>query len=181
MWTKPKYTNIRSGFAVTVYVALALGGSIVAMHSANAQEETVNIAPVVVTPTRVEQSSFDLPVSIDVFSKEEIQTAKPQVLLSETVSKAPGVVANNRQNYAQDVQISIRGFGARATFGVRGIRLIADGIPLTMPDGQSQTSSIDLSSAQRIEVMRGPFSSLYGNSSGGVINIITKKDQQIVC
>jgi len=174
MWGKPEYTNMRIGFEVTMYVALVLGGPIVAMSPVNAQEEAVNIAPVVVTPTRVGQSSFDLPVSIDVFSKEQIQTAKPQVLLSETVTRAPGVVANNRQNYAQDVQISIRGFGARATFGVRGIRLIADGIPLTMPDGQSQTSSIDLSSAQRIEVMRGPFSSLYGNSSGGVINIISE-------
>lgn len=174
MWAKPEYTDMRFGFEVTMYIALVLGGPIVAMSPVNAQEEVVNIAPVVVTPTRVEQSSFDLPVSIDVFSKEEIQTAKPQVLLSETVTRAPGVVANNRQNYAQDVQISIRGFGARATFGVRGIRLIADGIPLTMPDGQSQTSSIDLSSAQRIEVMRGPFSSLYGNSSGGVINIISE-------
>lgn len=81
-------------------------GPSVAMHPANAQEDAVNVAPVVVTPTRVEQSRFDLPMSIDVFDKEEIQTAKPQVLLSETVTIAPGVVANKRQNYAQDVQIS---------------------------------------------------------------------------
>ncbi len=86
----------------------------------------------------------------------------------------PGVVANNRQNYAQDLQISIRGFGSRSTFGVRGIRLYADGIPLTMPDGQGQASNIDLTTAKSIEVLRGPFSALYGNSSGGVISVFTE-------
>lgn len=157
-----------------MFLAVILAVSPALMPGAQAQDGTVNVAPVVVTPTRVEQSSFDLPVSIDAFDKEVIQTAQPQVNLSETLVKAPGVVANERQNYAQDLQISIRGFGARATFGVRGIRLIADGIPLTMPDGQSQAANIDLSTAQRIEVLRGPFSSLYGNSSGGVINVITE-------
>lgn len=139
-----------------------------------AQEDSVQLAPIVVTPTRVEQSSFDLPVSIDAFDKEQIQEGQAQVNLSETLVRAPGVVANTRQNYAQDLQISIRGFGARSTFGVRGVRIIADGIPLTMPDGQGQAANIDLSSAKRVEVLRGPFSALYGNSSGGVINVFTE-------
>ena len=142
--------------------------------AANAEDETVNVAPVVVTPTRVEQSSFDLPVSVDAFDQQDIQTAQPEVNISEVLIKAPGVVANDRQNFTQDLQISIRGFGARAAFGVRGIRIIADGIPLTMPDGQSQAGNIDLGSAERVEVLRGPFSSLYGNSSGGVINVFTE-------
>lgn len=141
---------------------------------AYSQDDVVKLSPIVVTPTRVEQSSFDLPVSIDVFDQEQIQQGQTQVNLSETLIKAPGVVANTRQNYAQDLQISIRGFGARSTFGVRGIRIIADGIPLTMPDGQGQAANIDLSSAKRVEVLRGPFSALYGNSSGGVINVLTE-------
>ena len=152
---------------------LVLGSGISA-----AEEETVRLAPIVVTPTRVEQSSFDLPVSIDAFNKEQIQQGQSQVNLSETLIRAPGIVANTRQNYAQDLQISIRGFGARSTFGIRGIRLYADGIPLTMPDGQGQAANIDLSSAQQIEVMRGPFSALYGNSSGGVINVFTEDGPQ---
>lgn len=143
-----------------------------------AQEDPVRLAPIVVTPTRVEQSSFDLPVSIDAFDKEQIQQGQSQVNLSETLVRAPGVVANTRQNYAQDLQVSIRGFGARSTFGIRGIRLYADGIPLTMPDGQGQAANIDLSSARQIEVMRGPFSALYGNSSGGVINVFTEDGPQ---
>jgi iron complex outermembrane receptor protein len=155
--------------------ALSLGLLLTYTHTVTyAQDVDVIVAPVVVTPTRVEQPSFDLPVSIEAYDQQVIQTAQPQVNVSETLIRSPGVVANERQNYAQDLQISIRGFGARATFGVRGIRLIADGIPLTMPDGQGQTANIDLGSAQRIEVMRGPFSSLYGNSSGGVINVFTE-------
>ncbi len=142
--------------------------------SAYAQEDTVRVAPIVVTPTRVEQSAFDLPVSIDAIEKDVIQTAQPQVNTSEVLVRAPGVVANDRSNLASDLQISIRGFGARAPFGMRGIRIIADGIPLTMPDGQSQSGNIDLVTAKQIEVLRGPFSALYGNSSGGVINVLTE-------
>ena len=107
-------------------------------------------------------------------SSATIQEGQQQVNLSETVGRAPGVVANTRQNYAQDLQISIRGFGARSTFGIRGVRLYTDGVPLTMPDGSGQAANVDLSSAQRIEVMRGPFSALYGNSSGGVISVFTE-------
>ncbi|WP_425919230.1 TonB-dependent receptor domain-containing protein [Acinetobacter sp. TSRC1-2] len=99
------------------------------------------------------------------------------VNLSETLKGVPGLQLNNRENYAQDLQISMRGFGARSTFGVRGIRLYVDGIPATMPDGQGQTSNIDLGSLDHIEVLGGPFSSLYGNSSGGTILTTTKEGE----
>ena len=128
---------------------------------------------VTVSATRVEHDSFDLPVAIDGIEQRTIREDHPQVNLSEALNRVPGVVVQNRQNYAQDLQISSRGFGARSAFGVRGIRLIADGIPATMPDGQGQAASFNLSSAQRIEVLRGPFSSLYGNAAGGVIQIFT--------
>ena len=128
---------------------------------------------VVVTATRTEQASFALPMAIDTISADAIGVRQLQVNLSETLPQIPGVVAHNRQNYAQDLQVSIRGFGARSTFGVRGVRIYVDGIPATMPDGQGQLSHIDLTSAQRIEVLRGPFSSLYGNASGGTIAVFT--------
>ena len=129
---------------------------------------------IVITASRIEQASFDLPVSIDRIDRETIQSGTAKVNLSEPLVRVPGVVGLNRQNYAQDLQISMRGFGARSTFGVRGVRLYVDGIPATMPDGQGQTSHIDLGSAARVEVLRGPFSTLYGNSSGGVISIFTE-------
>ncbi|EDH9360591.1 TonB-dependent siderophore receptor, partial [Salmonella enterica subsp. enterica serovar Enteritidis] len=91
-----------------------------------------------------------------------------------TLTSVPGLQVQNRQNYAQDLQISIRGFGSRSAFGVRGIRLYVDGIPATMPDGQGQISNIDINSIQDVEVLRGPFSALYGNASGGVINVTTE-------
>lgn len=133
----------------------------------------VLLPEVTVSATRVEHESIDLPVSIDAVGQRAIREDNPQVNLSEALSRVPGVVVQNRQNYAQDLQISSRGFGARSAFGVRGLRLIADGIPATMPDGQGQAASFNLSSAQRIEVLRGPFSSLYGNAAGGVIQIFT--------
>jgi iron complex outermembrane receptor protein len=131
------------------------------------------LPPVVTSATRVEDDSFDLPVAIDRVDRDVIREDKPQVNLSESLNRVPGVVVQNRQNYAQDLQISSRGFGSRATFGVRGLRLLADGIPATMPDGQGQAATFSLGSADRIEVMRGPFSSLYGNAAGGVIQIFT--------
>ena len=137
-------------------------------------EDVFKLPPVVVSPTRNEQSSFDVPVSIDAFDVEQIQEGQPTVNASEMLMKAPGVVANTRQNYAQDLQISIRGFGARSTFGIRGIRLYADGVPLTQPDGQGRANIIDLGSTGRMEVMRGPFSALYGNAAGGVIQAFTE-------
>ena len=126
-----------------------------------------------VTATRIERESFDLPASLDTVGARSIREDRPQVNLSEALNAVPGIVVQNRQNYAQDLQISSRGFGARSTFGVRGLRLIADGIPATMPDGQGQAASFNLDTAERIEVLRGPFATLYGNSAGGVIQIFT--------
>lgn len=132
------------------------------------------LSPIVTIATHgVEQSAFDTPASVDVIDASTLQNAELQVNLSETLDRVPGIMANNRQNYAQDIQISSRGFGARSTFGVRGLRLYADGIPASFPDGQGQVSNFDLASAARIEVLRGPFSALYGNSSGGVISVFT--------
>ena len=134
--------------------------------------------PVVVTGTRVEQNSFDLPMSIDATNAAQIQEGQLKVNLSESSSRVPGVVINNRNNPAQDLAIQIRGFGARSAFGVRGVRLYADGIPMTMPDGQGQTGTFNLDTASRVEYLRGPFSALYGNSSGGVVQIFTKDGEK---
>jgi iron complex outermembrane receptor protein len=132
------------------------------------------LSPIVVTATRFAESSLDLPVSIDRVDRHTIENGQLQVNLSESLITVPGVSVQSRQNYAQDLQLSIRGFGARSSFGVRGLRLYSDGIPGTMPDGQGQFSQFDLGSADHIEVLRGPFSALYGNSSGGVIAVFTE-------
>lgn len=156
---------------------LLLYGGLAAPAFAGAAEEAPappddKLPTVVVTATRTEHDPYDVPASID---SVDVQ-AQPDALgvnPSEFLAGIPGVLARDRQNYAQDEQISIRGFGARSTFGVRGVRLYIDGVPATMPDGQGQVSHFNLDSAARIEVLRGPFSALYGNSSGGVIQLFT--------
>ncbi len=152
-----------------VLLPALLAGSAAAQPAAPA-----SLAPVTVT---VQQggamAAFDAPASVDVIPGERLREGQLGINLSESLARVPGVTALNRQNYAQDVQISSRGYGARSTFGVRGLRRYTDGIPATAPDGQSQVSHFDLLSAGRIEVLRGPFSALYGNSSGGVISLFT--------
>jgi iron complex outermembrane receptor protein len=149
--------------------ALLLGAS-----AALAQPAPATLETTVVTATRSERAALDVPASVDVIERSEVRDAQWRVNLSESLARVPGVVALNRQNYAQDLQISIRGFGARSTFGVRGVRLYLAGIPASQPDGQGQVSHFPLDAVDRIEVLRGPFSALYGNSSGGVIAMTTR-------
>jgi iron complex outermembrane receptor protein len=129
---------------------------------------------IVVSATRAPRPALEVPASVDRVYGEEIREGRPQVNLSESLGRVPGITVQNRQNYAQDLQVQSRGFGARSTFGVRGIRMYADGIPATMPDGQGQAGNFDLGSARSIEVLRGPFSTLYGASAGGVILVETE-------
>src|SRR5699024_9014562 len=126
---------------------------------------------IVVEATRLRTvPAFETPASTAVIALDH-DRASADADVSEALRGIPGLLARDRQNLAQDTQLSIRGFGARATFGVRGLRLYADGIPATMPDGQGQLSHFSLAGADRIEVLRGPFSALHGNSSGGVVQI----------
>ncbi|MDY1449077.1 TonB-dependent receptor [Pseudomonas aeruginosa] len=143
---------------------------------AGAQEApTATLAPVTVQTTRLGTSVLDTPASVDVIDGQQLRARQPGVNLSEGLAGVPGLQLQNRQNYAQDLQLSIRGFGARSSFGARGVRLYVDGIPGTMPDGQGQTSNIDIASMDHVEVLRGPFSALYGNSSGGVVQVFTEE------
>jgi len=132
-----------------------------------------SLREITVTVPRGEVASFNVPGSVDRVDGNEMRDSRLQANLSEGLGAVPGLQVQNRLNYAQDLQLSIRGFGARSTFGVRGVRLYVDGIPATLPDGQGQTSNIDIGSLDRVEVLRGPFSALYGNSSGGVVQAFT--------
>lgn len=152
-----------------------------AVHAADINGKLAQAASplnsVVVTGSRVDHSIFDLPAAIDVVDSARIIDGQARVNASEALVAVPGIVVQNRQNYAQDLQISSRGFGARSAFGVRGVRLLTDGIPATMPDGQGQAATFDLDMAERIEVLRGPFSAVYGNHAGGVIQLFTRDGQ----
>jgi iron complex outermembrane recepter protein len=147
--------------------------------AAHAQSGDVALEPVVVTGTLREQAALDAPFAISTVDAQTLRSAGPMINLSEAMARVPGLVVNNRNNYAQDLQISSRGFGARAGFGVRGVRLYTDGIPASMPDGQGQVGHFDLAGTQRVEVLRGPFSVLYGNSSGGVIATVSAPVREV--
>ncbi|WVN42537.1 TonB-dependent receptor [beta proteobacterium MWH-UniP1] len=151
-----------SKLAAAILFAIALPG--------NSQ----TLDAVVVSASRTEQASFDAPGSIQSVNRDVIESAGPQINISEALAGVPGINVANRNNYSQDLQVSIRGFGSRAPFGVRGVRLLIDGIPQTLPDGQGQSSQFALTSADRIEVLKGPVSLLYGNAAGGVVQVFTR-------
>jgi iron complex outermembrane receptor protein len=169
--TRIKYK--KSPHALSACALLCL--SVFPSSGVHAQGAPNEMREIVVQSGRLEQKQFDAPASVFAIDADTLRSSGPQVNISDVLNRAPGVVALNRNNYAQDVQISIRGFGARSAFGVRGIRLITDGIPASMPDGQGQTSTISMTSTDRMEVLTGPLAQLYGNASGGVIQTFTRE------
>lgn len=144
------------------------------LYAETGSTEPVLLPTIQIEVTRTDTAWLNTPASVYRIEPDKNQN-NVGVNLTETLKGVPGLQLNNRENYAQDLQLSMRGFGARSTFGVRGVRIYVDGIPATMPDGQGQTSNIDLSSLSHIEVLGGPFSSLYGNSSGGAILTTSKE------
>ena len=158
-----------------VLLRAAIFGALTLSVSAHAQDVDEGVLDeIVVTATRIESTVRDAGRSISVVGKDRIQLATQQLGLDEALAGIPGLYMQNRYNFAQDLRISLRGFGARSSFGIRGIKVIVDGVPETLPDGQAGVDSIDLGSAQSIEVLRGPASSLYGNASGGVISVLSE-------
>ena len=158
-------------------VAITMGMACTFVWSEESSNDQIEPLPVIkVEATRTDTPYMQTPASVyRVDAPKNDQSL--QVNLTELVKGIPSVQLRNRENYAQDLQLSMRGFGARSTFGVRGIRLYVDGIPATMPDGQGQTSNIDINSLSHLEVLTGPFSSLYGNSSGGAVLATTREGQ----
>ena len=132
------------------------------------------LPPITVTVTRAERPLTRLPLAVESLDRTQISRAKPTWGLDEALAQVPGVFVANRYNFSQDQRISIRGFGARSAFAVRGIKILVDGIPQTLPDGQGQLTNLELGEVDRIEVLRGSASALFGNASGGVISISTR-------
>lgn len=136
-------------------------------------EEVIGLEPIEVTAPAPGRDLMRTPAAVSAVEAPDLRQGRQGLQLDESLSRIPGVLFQNRYNYAQNLRISIRGFGARAPFGVRGIRLRVDGLPETLPDGQSQVDAIDLESISRVEVIRGPAAAVYGNAAGGVIDIQT--------
>lgn len=136
-------------------------------------DQSQTLDTVTVTTSRQEQLLLDTPSAVTVVDTEAAQRGRPNLQLDEALSRVPGLFFQNRYNFAQNLRLSSRGFGARSPFGVRGLHLRVDDLPITLPDGQSQVDAIDLDSVRQVEVLRGPASSLYGNAAGGVLLLHT--------
>lgn len=152
--------------------------------TARAAQDTVvpvyNLEDIRVTVTRTRSFVNRAPYAVHVLDERQIQRGETTVGLDESLGEVAGVWVNNRYNFALGSRISIRGFGSRAQFGVRGVKMLLDGIPLTLPDGQSQLNNIDMGTVGRVEVIRGPASSLYGNAAGGVISLTTQQPPAVL-
>lgn len=161
----PHFVNIPCKLLSLTVTSLLLATSV---------QAEMELEELTVTSSRIEKSILELPSAVSIIEQDDIQLGRQQLGLDESLNRVPGLFSQNRYNFAQDLSVSIRGFGARASFGIRGIKVFVDDIPSTLPDGQSGVDDIDLGSAARIEVIRGPSSSLYGSSSGGVISLYTE-------
>jgi iron complex outermembrane receptor protein len=133
-----------------------------------------DLTPVTVQSSRFETADIQTSLALTSLSQSFIQRGQAQFSVNESIDAVPGLFALNPNNFAQDLRVSIRGFGARAAFGIRGVKVLVDGIPESTPDGQAQVDNLDLGILQNIEVIRGPSSGLYGNASGGVLNFTTQ-------
>lgn len=164
--------------SVYSFVLLACA-SVAAAQDTTTRRDTARLAPTVVTVTRIPVELARAPFAVGVTNRDEIQRGKPGLALDEALVGIAGVQVDNRFNYALGERISIRGFGARAQFGVRGVRVLLDGIPMTLADGQTSLNNVDVGTVARAEVIRGPASALHGNASGGVIQLETDRDDEI--
>lgn len=149
---------------------LVFGPAALAQTAAN----QTPLEEIIVTATMLERTLANTPAAVSVVTEDDIQGARQQLALDESLSRVPGLFMQNRYNFAQDLRLSIRGFGARGQFGIRGVKVLVDGIPETLPDGLGSVDSIDLGATSQIEVIRGPSSALYGNASGGVISLTSE-------
>lgn len=161
----------RHGLGILTSLTLAA----LVLPSAAAAQAATRLDAITVEGTRLTRTLQDTPGAVSVVDAEAAQQGQQRLQLDESLARVPGLYLQNRYNFAQNQRLSSRGFGARAPFGVRGLRIRVDGFPETLPDGQSQVDSIDLDSVQRISVLRGASSVLYGNATGGVIDIETAR------
>lgn len=172
--------SVIAGTSLWILPPLAVALSAPAARAQSAKSEETSAEPfITVTSPRLERNLYETPAAVSVTDAPDIRDGQQRLQLDESLNTVPGLFFQNRYNFAQNLRLSTRGFGARAPFGIRGIRIQVDGIPYTLPDGQSQIDAVDLDSAQRIEVIRGPSSVHYGNASGGVIDITTARGDDL--
>ena len=163
--------------ALLTLIALSMPGVVAGQRRSAAdstRDSTVVLQPIAVTVTRQAASLYEIPFAVATIERDELLRGRASLGLDEALTQIPGLFVANRYNPSLDQRISIRGFGSRSAFGARGVKILLDGIPQTLPDGQGQLTNVELASLGSVEVLRGSSSSLYGNASGGVISLRTQ-------
>ena len=150
---------------------LSLGNTLTAQNDTT---EVTTLDTIQVTASRLPAAELLTPYALSVIDKFYLQTGQRQLSINEALQNIPGLLALNPENFAQDLRVSIRGFGARSAFGIRGIKVLVDGLPESTPDGQAQVDNLDLAAFQRMEVIRGSSAGLYGNAAGGVLSFVSE-------
>ena len=161
---------------LTFFPIFFLCFSFFSLNAQDSLQQKIDLKEITLDAIRIKTPKRTIPFAISHRTFEASQLDLPQNSLQDYLTRVPGLYAQNTQNFAQDLRVSIRGFGARSGFGIRGIQLIVDGIPETTPDGQGQLDNLPLGLIQSLTVLRGPASTFYGNASGGVIQINTLED-----
>jgi iron complex outermembrane receptor protein len=153
-----------------LFVAMEAGAQRVVPDSSR---DTTRLEAIKVSVARTDSRLTRLPWAVGVLGADDIRRGQATVGIDEALNNIPGVMVSNRYIHALDQRLSIRGAGSRANFGTRGVKVLLDGVPQSLPDGQSQLTNVELGTIGRVEVLRGAASSLYGNGSGGVISFDT--------
>ncbi len=166
--------RVVSSASLALLLALPLAAQVPVQRDSTARDSARVLPELTVTVTRAQERVSRVPAAVSVVDQRDITGAQSTLGLDESLNNLPGVYVANRYNFNLDQRLVIRGFGTRSNFGLRGIKVILDGIPQTLPDGQSQLTNVDYANLGRVEVLRGASSSLYGNASGGVVSLTTE-------
>jgi iron complex outermembrane receptor protein len=161
-----------------IFTFLLTLNSVIVFAQTDTTITSKELTPVTISSSRFITKDLQTPLSITVIDQSRLQVGQSKISLFESLGAISGVFAMNSENFAQDLRISIRGFGARAAFGIRGIKIISDGIPESIPDGTAKVGNLDVGTMERMEVIKGPASGLYGNASGGVISLFSETPKE---
>jgi iron complex outermembrane receptor protein len=160
-------------FTITCALILLFSVHLLPQEEEKEKADTLEygLEEVTIVGTRTKEKIIDIPYSVFSVEKKELMFGK-KVSAKSVLADVPGLFLQSRYGNS-DLRVSIRGFGNRSNTGIRGVRILQDGIPESEPDGETVLDAVDFTSLGGVEVVKGNLSSLYANAPGGVIDFKT--------